>query len=73
MDLKLGRNGNMNCFGREIVNDNTAINVPCAWLQYWVELDSAAQAGDYKAYLDNYSEQQRAAGRFERPTPACAT
>jgi putative ABC transport system permease protein len=42
-------------------------------MQYWVELDSAAQAGDYKAYLDNYSEQQRAAGRFERPTPACAT
>ena len=67
MDLKLGRNGNMNCFGREIPNDNLAVNAPCAWLQYWVELDSAAQAGDFKAYLDNYSEQQRAAGRFERP------
>lgn len=67
MDLKLGRNGNMNCFGREIPNDNLAVNAPCAWLQYWVELDSAAQAGDFKAYLDNYSEQQRATGRFERP------
>lgn len=67
MDLKLGRNGNMNCFGREIPNDNLAVNAPCAWLQYWVELDSAAQADDFKAYLDNYSEQQRAAGRFERP------
>ncbi len=67
MDLKLGRNGNMNCFGREIVNDATAPNVPCAWIQYWVELDSAADAGSYMAYLDNYSEQQRASGRFERP------
>lgn len=67
MDLKLGRNGNMNCFGREIPNDNLAVNAPCAWLQYWVELDSPSQAGDFKAYLDNYSEQQRAAGRFERP------
>ncbi len=67
MDLKLGRNGNMNCFGREIPNDSLAVNAPCAWLQYWVELDSPAQAGDFKAYLDNYSEQQRAAGRFERP------
>ena len=67
MDLKLGRNGNMNCFGREVVNDAQAVNVPCAWLQYWVELDSPAQAGEFKAYLDNYSEQQRAAGRFERP------
>lgn len=67
MDLKLGRNGNMNCFGREIPGDNLALNAPCAWLQYWVELDSPSQAGDFKAYLDNYSEQQRATGRFERP------
>lgn len=67
LDLKLGRNGSMNCFGRQIVNDNQALNAPCAWIQYWVELDSPAAAADFKAYLDNYSEQQRAAGRFERP------
>ncbi|WP_269790010.1 ABC transporter permease [Stenotrophomonas sp. Iso1] len=67
IDLKMERSGNMNCFGREIVNDAQALNVPCAWIQYWVELDSAGAAGDFKAYLDNYSEQQRAAGRFERP------
>ncbi len=67
IDLKLERNGNMNCFGREIVNDAQALNVPCSWVQYWVELDSPSDAGDFKAYLDNYSEQQRASGRFERP------
>jgi len=67
LELKLGRNGSMDCFGREIVNDAQALNVPCSWIQYWVELDSPSQAADYKAYLDNYSEQQRAAGRFERP------
>ena len=66
-ELVLDRNGNMNCFGREIVNDATALNVPCAWIQYWVELDSAGDAPAFKAYLDNYSDQQRAAGRFERP------
>jgi len=66
-DLELDRNGNMNCFGREIVNDATALNVPCAWIQYWVELDSASDAPAFKGYLDNYSDQQRAAGRFERP------
>lgn len=66
-DLQLDRSGNMNCFGREIVNDATALNVPCAWIQYWVELDAAGDAGAFKTYLDNYSEQQRAAGRFERP------
>jgi putative ABC transport system permease protein len=67
IDLKLDRSGNMNCFGREVVADAQALNVPCAWIQYWVELDSPTDAGDFKAYLDNYSEQQRAAGRFERP------
>ena len=66
-DLQLDRSGNMNCFGREIVNDATALNVPCAWIQYWVELDSPGDAGTFKTYLDNYSDQQRAAGRFERP------
>ena len=66
-DLKLDRSGNLNCFGREIVNDATAPNVPCAWLQYWVELDSPGDAAGFKTYLDNYSEQQRRAGRFERP------
>jgi putative ABC transport system permease protein len=66
-DLKLGRNGSMNCFGREIVNDMQALNAPCAWIQYWVELKSASDAPAFKAYLDNYSELQRAAGRFERP------
>lgn len=67
LEFKLDRNGNMNCFGRNVVGDPTAENAPCAWLQYWVELDSAADAPAYKAYLDQYSEQQRRAGRFERP------
>lgn len=65
-DLNLDINGNMNCF-RASNEDSTAPNVPCVWLQYWVELDSPAQAGDFKAYLTRYSEQQRAAGRYSRP------
>ncbi|MBB5941724.1 ABC transporter permease [Xanthomonas sp. 3307] len=66
MDLKMDRNGNMNCFG-DSNGDQTALNAPCTWVQYWVELESPAQATDYKAYLENYSSQQRAAGRFQRP------
>lgn len=64
-DLKLGRNGSMNCWGDNAA-DETGVNAPCTWIQYWVELETAAQASDYKAYLDNYSAQQKAAGRFER-------
>lgn len=68
IDLKLGSNGTMDCFGRELFKgDFKSVNAPCAWMQYWVELDSPSQADDFKLYLNNYSEQQRAAGRFERP------
>jgi len=66
MDLKIDRNGNMNCFG-DSNGDQTSLNAPCTWMQYWAELESPAQAADYKAYLENYSNQQRAAGRFQRP------
>lgn len=65
-DLDLGINGNMNCY-RASNDDSTSLNAPCVWLQYWVELDSPAQAGDFKAYLTRYSEEQRAAGRYTRP------
>ncbi|MGM3262627.1 ABC transporter permease, partial [Klebsiella pneumoniae] len=34
--------------------------------QYWVEMDPA-KAGDYRRYLENYSTQQREAGRFKHP------
>lgn len=65
-DLDWGASGNMNCFeaGRE--GKSTDLNQPCVWLQYWAELDSPAAAGDYRRYLDNYSAQQKTAGRFER-------
>jgi putative ABC transport system permease protein len=69
MDVKLSRRGNMNCFSADGSpnSDGTALNASCTWLQYWVELESPAQASDFKAYLDNYSAQQRQAGRFQRP------
>jgi putative ABC transport system permease protein len=72
--VNLRPNGNMNCWGSgEDADDddeegNYGLNVPCAWLQYWVELDSPAKVAAYKQYLKNYSDQQRSAGRFERPT-----
>src|SRR3546814_6356575 len=44
------------------------VNAPCVWIQYWVQLDTPAKAADYRRYLVNYSDQQRASGRYERPT-----
>ncbi|MFT4255802.1 MAG: ABC transporter permease [Pseudoxanthomonas sp.] len=66
-DLKLGTQGNTNCWG-DSKGDSQALNAPCAWVQYWVELESAAQAGEFRNYLTNYSDRQRTAGRFERPS-----
>lgn len=71
-DLDMDASGRMHCWGNDDVEDDaegsTGLNAPCAWLQYWVQLDTPGKAADYLQYLTNYSDQQRAAGRFERPT-----
>jgi putative ABC transport system permease protein len=71
-DLKMDRNGSMNCWPSGADSDDpegeTGVNAPCVWIQYWVELGTADKVADYRQYLVNYSDQQRAAGRFLRPT-----
>jgi putative ABC transport system permease protein len=37
------------------------------WIQYFVELDGAAEQQDYLAHLDAYVGEQKKLGRFERP------
>lgn len=36
----------------------------CVWLQYWVELPTAAEQAAYRDYLSNYARAQQDAGRF---------
>ncbi|MGX5729133.1 ABC transporter permease [Pseudoxanthomonas beigongshangi] len=67
VNLKMGRNGSMDCWG-DSNGDETGVNAPCVWMQYWVQLDTPAKVEAYRQYLVNYSDQQRRAGRFERPT-----
>ncbi|WP_374014032.1 ABC transporter permease [Pseudoxanthomonas koreensis] len=68
VELDLQHVGLMHCFSHEPVShEHTALDRPCSWVQYWVELEDPAQAGAYKAYLDRYSAAQRDAGRFQRP------
>jgi putative ABC transport system permease protein len=72
-DVEMSPSGNMNCWGSsdddtpDDKEGNYGVNARCSWLQYWVELSTPAKAAAYRAYLENYSNQQRAAGRFERP------
>ena len=67
MAVKFGSSGNMNCWGETNAVDSRGLNSPCAWVQYWVQLDTPQQQREYRDYLVRYSEQQHAAGRFERP------
>jgi putative ABC transport system permease protein len=66
-DLKLERYGTLNCWGTQRTKDLTSLEASCIWMQYWVQLDSAAKVAAYKQYLDDYSAAQKAAGRYERP------
>ncbi len=69
-DLRLDTQGSTSCWGNANVDEegSRSVNAPCTWLQYWVELDTAEQVSAYRRYLTDYSEEQRSAGRFERPT-----
>lgn len=67
MTLKFGTSGNMDCWGDSRGQGPRELSSPCAFVQYWVELDSPADAAAFREYLVQYSEEQRRAGRFERP------
>jgi putative ABC transport system permease protein len=42
----------------------------CAWLAYWVELDTPQQVMDYRAYLDHYAAQQPRLAELAKPAKA---
>jgi putative ABC transport system permease protein len=56
------------CFGKGGFPQGNLTDAPnCAWLQYWVQLDTPEAMAAYRAYLVHYSLEQKALGRFERP------
>jgi putative ABC transport system permease protein len=64
-ELKLSHDGQMDCWDEN--PDPEAVGAPCVWMQLWVELDSADKAAAYRDFLVRYSQDQLAAGRFQRP------
>ena len=66
-DLSMPRNGSTDCWGRGGGDDDHMEVATCVWMQFWVELDSPSQAAAYKAFLENYSREQKTLGRFQRP------
>ncbi|BFI95378.1 MAG: ABC transporter permease [Rhodanobacter sp.] len=66
-DVGMNHDGNVECWGNGGNGINPIHDSPCTWLQFWVQLDSPAKATAYRQFLVNYSEQQKALGRFQRP------
>ena len=67
MDLKLSVMSNINCWGSFPQGGNMLEANDCAWVKYWVELDTPAQVAAYRHYLVDYSLEQKRLGRFQRP------
>lgn len=66
-DLGLDFNGRLSCWdggGDARTSDH------CVWLQFWVQLDSAAKADTYRDFLASYWHDQQAHGRMPRPAKA---
>ncbi len=64
-DLPVG--GNQSGWGRDKQAESSKRGAAMSWLQFWVQLDTPAQVAAYRQYLVDYSAQQKALGRFERP------
>jgi len=65
--LRLDRTGSSDCWGNGGGGvGNILPSAECVWLQFWVQLDTPAQAAAYKDFLVHYSQEQKALGRFQR-------
>ena len=67
MQLNMGRFQVFTCW-KTPTNMVHLENQPCDWVSLWVQMDTAAKAQAYHRYLVDYSDQQRALGRFTHPT-----
>lgn len=65
--LELPRSGNTNCY-KAVEGDGLQgfLNSECVWIQYWVELGNANEEADYLMFINNYAQQQKSLGRFEK-------
>jgi putative ABC transport system permease protein len=57
-------NGNNNCNTESAPGWEGHLNSECIWIEYWVELPTAAAVRDYRQYLASYAADQKRSGRF---------
>jgi putative ABC transport system permease protein len=64
LDVNAGNFFQYTCWGGGAAVPGHLENSPCLWVSLWVELDGAAKASAYRAFLANYAQQQKTLGRF---------
>lgn len=65
-EQKLGRSGNTNCWKPTESGYQAFLDSECIWIQFWVELPSAADKEQYQTFINNYAKDQHQFGRFAR-------
>jgi len=66
--LELPSAGNTNGWKPEDIQSyQDFLNSESIWIQMWVELPDDAARGRFQTFLDNYSQEQKRAGRYQRP------
>ena len=67
IDLDMNVSGT-SCWGDDnLVGKARRTSATCAWAQFWVQLDNAAQVSAYRRFLQGYAQTQHELGRFQRP------
>lgn len=67
IERELTSSANNNCWQDPGQGYKAWLASDCVWLSYWLELESAADAEEYKAFIDGYVMEQKKLGRFQRP------
>jgi len=67
IETKTQSTGNNSCWKNTNPGWEGYLESECIWQQFWVQLDSPARAAEYKAFLENYVNEQKKLGRFPRP------
>lgn len=65
VDQRIVTRGSTNCLRMPLPGYESFLASECSWLNFWVELPTAADVSRYHRFLENYSNEQRRAGRFD--------
>ena len=67
IDKHMRNTGSTECNGDIDPGWEGRLRSDCVWLQFWVELPTAADVTTYRTFLNNYAAEQQGLGRFHWP------